>query len=223
MRHLILLRGINVGGKNKLPMADLRAALEGLGAGDVQTWIQSGNAVFDAPARLARGLAVPRRGPRPPAARDALSRGDDMKFAAVLGLSFALFAGAALAQPPAAGPPPGVELPAHAERILRDYEQAWRAKDAGALAGLFTADGWVLSSGRPPVQGHEDIRARYANSGGPLVLRGFHYEEQGDLAVLLGGYAREAGQPDAGKFTLVLRRTPDGWRILSDMDNGNAR
>ncbi len=41
-----LLRGINVGGHNKLPMADLRELLEGLGCSQVATYIQSGNAVF---------------------------------------------------------------------------------------------------------------------------------------------------------------------------------
>ena len=43
---IALLRGINVGGGNRLPMASLRAILDGLGATDVQTYIQSGNAVF---------------------------------------------------------------------------------------------------------------------------------------------------------------------------------
>ena len=42
-----LLRAVNVGG-TKLPMADLRALLEGLGLTDVRTYLQSGNAVFDA-------------------------------------------------------------------------------------------------------------------------------------------------------------------------------
>lgn len=44
--YIALLRGINVGGINKVPMADLRAMLEGLGFANVQTYIQSGNAVF---------------------------------------------------------------------------------------------------------------------------------------------------------------------------------
>lgn len=41
-----LLRGINVGGKNRLPMKDLVAVLESFGARNVKTYIQSGNAVF---------------------------------------------------------------------------------------------------------------------------------------------------------------------------------
>jgi uncharacterized protein (DUF1697 family) len=44
--YVLLLRGINVGGAGKLPMADLRALLSGLGCTSVKTYIQSGNAVF---------------------------------------------------------------------------------------------------------------------------------------------------------------------------------
>lgn len=42
---IVLLRGINVGGKNKLPMKELVAILEELGFEEVRTYIQSGNAV----------------------------------------------------------------------------------------------------------------------------------------------------------------------------------
>ncbi len=43
-----LLCAVNVGGTGKLPMAELRALLAGLGYKNVETYIQSGNAVFDA-------------------------------------------------------------------------------------------------------------------------------------------------------------------------------
>jgi uncharacterized protein (DUF1697 family) len=43
-----LLRGVNVGGANKLPMADLREIAEGCGYQQVTTYIQSGNVVFTA-------------------------------------------------------------------------------------------------------------------------------------------------------------------------------
>ena len=51
--YVALLRGINVGGHNPVPMADLRAAFESAGFGAVRTYIQSGNVVFEsaAPAR----------------------------------------------------------------------------------------------------------------------------------------------------------------------------
>ena len=43
---LVLLRGINVGGKNKVAMAELKRCLEGLGFSDVATFIVSGNVVL---------------------------------------------------------------------------------------------------------------------------------------------------------------------------------
>lgn len=45
-RYGALLRGINVGGSRKVPMAALRDVLTGLGHGDVVTYLQSGNAAF---------------------------------------------------------------------------------------------------------------------------------------------------------------------------------
>lgn len=44
--HIGLFAKLNVGGKNVLPMKELVAVLEGLGAEDVRTYIQSGNVVF---------------------------------------------------------------------------------------------------------------------------------------------------------------------------------
>lgn len=46
--HIALLRGINLGGRNKVAMADLRVVVAGLGHGDVSTYIQSGNVLFTA-------------------------------------------------------------------------------------------------------------------------------------------------------------------------------
>lgn len=44
--YILLLRGINVGGKNKLPMVDLAEFLGRLGCEEVRTYIQSGNAIL---------------------------------------------------------------------------------------------------------------------------------------------------------------------------------
>jgi uncharacterized protein (DUF1697 family) len=52
MKTLVaLLRGINVGGKNKIAMSELRSSLSSLGLQDVATYIQSGNVVFRSPDR----------------------------------------------------------------------------------------------------------------------------------------------------------------------------
>jgi uncharacterized protein (DUF1697 family) len=45
--RVALLRGVNVSGLNRLPMPELRALLTGMGLARVETYIQSGNAVFD--------------------------------------------------------------------------------------------------------------------------------------------------------------------------------
>ncbi len=44
--YIALFRGINVGGRNALPMKELVAILQDLGSNDVRTYIQSGNALF---------------------------------------------------------------------------------------------------------------------------------------------------------------------------------
>lgn len=46
--YIALLRGINVGGKNKIKMADLKQMFESIGLSRVQTYIQSGNVLFEA-------------------------------------------------------------------------------------------------------------------------------------------------------------------------------
>jgi uncharacterized protein (DUF1697 family) len=59
-RYVALLRGINVGGNKKVPMARLRELLQGLGYTDVATLLQSGNAVFTSqeknPAQLVKRI-----------------------------------------------------------------------------------------------------------------------------------------------------------------------
>ena len=61
-RYVALLRGVNVGGKRKVPMSELRMLFESLGHSDVSTFIQSGNVLFTSrtrvdPADLERAMA----------------------------------------------------------------------------------------------------------------------------------------------------------------------
>jgi uncharacterized protein (DUF1697 family) len=58
MIYLALLRGINVGGKNKVEMARLRGALEEAGLGEVRTYINSGNVVFGTRKRSVTSVAA---------------------------------------------------------------------------------------------------------------------------------------------------------------------
>lgn len=56
-----LLRGVNVGGANRLPMADLRALCDSLGWRDVRSYLASGNLVFSADAPAGELAAMLRR------------------------------------------------------------------------------------------------------------------------------------------------------------------
>ena len=56
--HVALMRGINVGGKNKLPMKDLVALFVEVGCRQVRTYIQSGNVVFEGDAELAERVVT---------------------------------------------------------------------------------------------------------------------------------------------------------------------
>jgi uncharacterized protein (DUF1697 family) len=56
--HVALLRGINVGGRNKIAMADLRELVSSLGHTEVATYIQSGNVLFASPQADAARLAA---------------------------------------------------------------------------------------------------------------------------------------------------------------------
>ncbi|MBM9618553.1 DUF1697 domain-containing protein [Streptomyces zhihengii] len=60
-RYAVLLRGINVGGARKVPMARLREVLADLGYDDVVTYLQSGNAVLSAPTDAGGEEAVAAR------------------------------------------------------------------------------------------------------------------------------------------------------------------
>ena len=56
--YVALLRGINVGGKNVIRMAELRSCFEATGFRDVITYIQSGNVIFRAPASALGPLTI---------------------------------------------------------------------------------------------------------------------------------------------------------------------
>lgn len=116
---------------------------------------------------------------------------------------------------------PSVELPPELDRVLRDYESAYR-RGGSAVAELFTEDGFVLAGGRPPIRGRVAIAEYYGPGRGPLSLRAIAFAAEGSVAWIVGGYRSERDAPDAGKFTLTLRKRPDGrWLIVSDMDNSN--
>jgi len=128
------------------------------------------------------------------------------------------------AQPPAVEPLPSIELPSAFARVLTDYEAAWRAKDAAALARLFADDRVVVPNACPPVRGRQRVQECYAGSGGPLFLRAVAHGTESGLGYIIGAYRGTENGPDGGKFTLTLTKGADGrWLIVADMDRQYPR
>jgi uncharacterized protein (DUF1697 family) len=166
--HVALLRGINVGGNKKVPMADLRAVLAGLGHADVATYIQSGNALFSTDETDNAALAE---------AIEKAVAGQLGVQCRVLVLSRAELAQVARDNPYRQEPNPKavhvVFLPAEASpemvaQLARMREQAAakgsrdEAQYVGHALFLHTPDGF----------GRSELAALLARSSGPMSARG---------------------------------------------------
>lgn len=146
-----------------------------------------------------------------------------MRLVLMLALSAAV---PAMAQPPtpAGGAvdamPPPVTLPPALERVLRDYERAWRDGDGAALGALFTDDGLAVQSGRPVARGRTAIARNIGGPGGALQLVAYAFSTAGAVGYIVGGYRYPDTRGPGGRFVLALRMGPDGrWQIAADLDN----
>jgi hypothetical protein len=139
----------------------------------------------------------------------------------LLALLTLLPAGAAAQAEPAPG---GVALPPELDRVLRDYERAWRDRDPRRLADLFHDAGHALPPGNPPLRGRTAISRHYRDAGGPLHLRALAYATSDTVGYIVGMYGH-APDRDAGKFLLAMRRSSrtQPWLIAADMDNSISR
>lgn len=135
----------------------------------------------------------------------------------------ALLAAAATAQPAPrqdAAPPAAVALPPELDRVLRDYERAWRTGDGAALAALFTDDGLAVQSGSPLARGHAAIAGNISGPGGALQLSAYAFSVSGSVGYIVGGFRYPDTTGPGGRFVLALRRGGDGrWQIAADLDN----
>lgn len=159
--HVALLRGINVGGNNRVPMATLRDLVTSVGATDVATYIQSGNVVFTADGKSATGLASRLEA----AIADALG----------LRIHVVVLSREELADAVAANPYPEVADPKHlhlgfgvgggadVEKAVTDATEAARAKGSRDEARM--VDG-VLYLRTPEGLGRSDLAARLGRIGG---------------------------------------------------------
>ena len=104
----------------------------------------------------------------------------------VVALTVVIAGAQAGAQTPQAPPdtqlPPVISLPPALDRVLRDYEAAWRDGDGPRLAALFTEDGFAVQSGSPIRRGRAAIAGGLTKPGGPLQLTAYAYSRRATSA-----------------------------------------
>lgn len=144
----------------------------------------------------------------------------------LLVICLAVSAASVSAQTPAAteAPPPAITLPPALDRVLRDYESAWRNGDGTRLASLFTADGFAVQSGSPLARGHAAIARNITGPGGALQLTAYAYAVDGAVGYIVGGYRYPQSTGASGRFVLALQQDAAGrWLIAADLDNNGPR
>ena len=120
--------------------------------------------------------------------------------------------------------PPAVSLPPALDRVLRDYERAWRDGNGPGLAALFTDDGFAAQSGSPVRQGRAAIAQGITRPGGALQLTAYAFSVSDTLGYIVGGYRYPQSTGPGGRFVLALRMGAEGrWLIAADLDNSGPR
>jgi len=160
----------------------------------------------------------------------ALTRFTLTKYLAGLAVALTIVSSASTvaAQTPQATPetqaPAVISLPPAFDRVLRDYESAWKDGDGARLSRLFTDDGFAVQSGSPIRRGHAEIAAGLTKPGGSLQLAAYAFSSSGNIGYIVGGYRYPPATAYGGRFVLALRSGPDGrWLIAADLDNNGPR
>jgi beta-aspartyl-peptidase (threonine type) len=116
-------------------------------------------------------------------------------------------------------------------KVLSDQVDAWNKGDLKAfMAGYMRSEDITFFSGGTILKGWDAVLARYqkqyqseGKEMGKLTFRDLDIQLLGaDGAVVRGRYelVRSADKP-SGLFTLILRKTPDGWRIIHDQTSSS--
>jgi len=109
--------------------------------------------------------------------------------------------------------------------VLRAQQEAWNRGDIdGFMNGYARAETTVFVSGDEVTRGWQTVRDRYLKKYsdrakmGTLTFSDLEIEPLGpDSALALGRWElKRASDNPHGRFTLIFRKTPDGWRIVHD-------
>ncbi len=111
-------------------------------------------------------------------------------------------------------------------KFAEEYARAFQRRDVAAICQLLANDFVAMTADKPPIRGRDAVRAELTNDLAGLEIDEIVFEcEQ---IVVTGEWAWAAGlsrvmlnfdgdisQID-GKFLWILRRTPEGWRLVRD-------
>jgi predicted TIM-barrel fold metal-dependent hydrolase len=115
---------------------------------------------------------------------------------------------------------PPVELPPALDRVMKDFERHWHARDEAAFASLFTETG-IMQFGDAWRRGRAAIRVSQLDSkGADIRLWAQQFEMNDSLAYIIGSYGHRtvADLADLGRLHWTLRKERDGvWRIAASM------
>jgi uncharacterized protein (TIGR02246 family) len=111
------------------------------------------------------------------------------------------------------------------EAMNDSFAQAWAQGDGVALAGLYTDDAMVMPPNSPMVQGKDAVTQFWTGSLGTLPgttikLTSVEVVGDEDMAHEVGNWVvsdSTGAAVDNGKYIVIWKHTPDGWRFYRDM------
>ena len=121
------------------------------------------------------------------------------------------------------------------DRLRQDFNAAYNAADAAAIANLVTEDVVWMPPGNPAVEGRQAVKDRYAAQFKELAprfeLHPGEIQASCTWAFLRGSYTRtdtprQGGEPIGYKckYLMIMQRQPDGgWKIARDIWNSDTR
>ena len=123
-----------------------------------------------------------------------------------------------------AAPAGAQDLRQAADMLGKEYDEAYNAKSASAMASLYTQDGTLIPPGRTPVQGRQALtvyyQGRFDSGVGGHVTRMVEVHPLGDGGFAIGQFSVTAPGPNGapprelhGNTVYVLQHTADGWKF----------
>jgi uncharacterized protein (TIGR02246 family) len=119
------------------------------------------------------------------------------------------------------------------EKAILAWQNAANAKDAAAVANLYTEDATLLPPGSPSVKGRKNIQqywqAFFDAGASDAQLRVVDVTAFGDMAYEIGAFEANLPSPQGGtartqgKYVVIWKRQPDGGiKLLADIFNTNV-